>query len=121
VLLSSGRWLRPVVQTGCHATREAHWRLHRHVRGRRAVDAAVCARRYKRARRTPRMTSLKLRAIRLTRLIRDAYAQLRDDYAQLARGSTWREVFVIAVASAAAGTILGLVISALWGLVVSAL
>ena len=33
----------------------------------------------------------------------------------------WREVFVIAVASAAAGTILGLVMSALWDVVMSAL
>lgn len=33
----------------------------------------------------------------------------------------WREVFVIAVASATGGAILGLLISALWDLVVSAL
>jgi len=74
------------------------------------------SRRHECAKRTARMTSPKLRAIRVTRVIRDAYAQLRDDYARLARGSTWREVFVIAIASAAAGAILCLVMSALWGL-----
>jgi len=67
------------------------------------------------------MTSPKLRARRVTRLVADAYTQLREDYAELARGSTWREVLVIAIASAAAGVILGVVMSAFWGLVVSAL
>jgi len=69
----------------------------------------------------PRMTSLKLRALRVTRLIRDAYAQLRDDYDQLVRASTWRKVFVTAVASAATGIILGLVMSVLWHFVAPAL
>jgi len=66
------------------------------------------------------MTSLKLRAERLTRLILDAYAQLRDEYTVVVRGSAWRKGFVIAVASAA-GAIFGAVTSALWSLVVSAL
>ena len=59
----------------------------------------------------------KLQAERLARFIRDAYAPLRDDYARLKRGSAlaWREAFVIAVASAAAGAIFGMVISVLWG------
>ena len=95
------RRLRPVVQIGLDAMRQA--------------------RRRERSGRKPRMTSLKLRAMRFTRLVRDAYAQLRDDYEHSARRSMWREVFVIVVASAAAGAILGAVMSALWNLVASAL
>ena len=87
--------------------------------------APAAARRSDRPRRgpidAPRMTSLKLRALRVTRLIRDAYAQLRDDYDQLVRASTWRKVFVTAVASAATGIILGLVMSVLWHFVAPAL
>jgi len=67
------------------------------------------------------MTALKLRVIRLTRLSRDAYEQLRDDYAQSARGSIWRALFVVVIGSVVAGTILGLIMSALWRFVASAL
>ena len=65
------------------------------------------------------MTSVKLGAIHLMGLIRDAHVQLRNDYTH-APGPIWREVLLFLIGSAAVGTILGIVV-AFSGLVVPAL